>query len=174
MAVRAIPAGTIGIPLNPVPEFDAPPEGTRLELFPDDREAILEVVGRSEKRLAEALHASELAVSGDISEETIHALRLLAIDNLVDIVQLRESLQETEALNTTLRAELTMWRARAIDAEAARQVEAEEGMRRERELITVLHREITNNYDLIEELETVRRPWWRRRRAAPRTLSAVA
>jgi len=167
MAVRAVPPGTIGVPLNSVPQRNgtAPP-GTRLELAPGQREAFLEVVGRSERRLAEALHASDVAVSGDITEETIHALRLLAIDNLVDIVQLRESLEARETQLGTLVDEMQMWRARAIEEAAARRVEAKEFTRRERELVSVLHRQITENYHLLEEMEELRKPWWRRRRTA--------
>ena len=167
MAVRAVPPGTIGVPLNSVPpQNGAAPPGTRLQLAPGQREAFLEVVGRSERRLAEALHASDVAVSGDITEETIHALRLLAIDNLVDIVQLRESLDDRETQLAALIDEMQMWRARAIEEAAARRVETKEFARRERELVSVLHRQITENYHLTAELEEQRKPWWRRRRTA--------
>jgi hypothetical protein len=167
MAVRAVPSGTIGVPLNPLPHGDGSAlPGARVQLAPGLQEAFLEVVGRSEKRLAEALHASDVAVSGDITEETIHALRMLAIDNLVDIVQLRESLDEREAEVAELAADLAIWRARALDEGAARTVEAREAIRHERELVSVLHRQINDNYVLNERINAERRPWWRRQRTA--------
>ena len=166
MAVRAVTPGIIGVPLNPLSPFEAGSQPVPVELAPTEREALLEVVGRSEKRLAEALHASDVAVTGDINEETIHALRLLAIDNLVDIVQLREALDERNNHVGSMSAELESWRARALEEAAARTVEFEEFTRHERELVSVLHRQITENYRLSDELNAQRRPWWRRRGAA--------
>ena len=45
-------------------------------------------------------------------------------------------------------------------------VEAKEFTRRDRELVSVLHRQITENYHLSAELEEKRKPWWRRHRTA--------
>jgi hypothetical protein len=88
MAVRVLPTGTIGIPLNPVPAPEPPP----LEV--EDDVPTLHLVGRSEQRLAQALFETD-AVDEPYSPDTVRALRLLAMDNLVDIIQLREVVQRS-------------------------------------------------------------------------------
>jgi hypothetical protein len=153
MAVRVLPAGTIGIPLNPTSAPEPPP----LEV--DDGVPTLHLVGRSEQRLAQALFQTEAV---DEPYSPVRALRLLAMDNLVDIIQLREVVQEREAQAAALTAEVDMWRARALDEHAHRGVEQREAVRRERELVTVLHSELIRNETLAGELAWRRKPWFRR------------
>ena len=153
MAVRVLPAGTIGIPLNPVPE---PPPLEVEEDIPT-----LHLVGRSEQRLAQALFETE-AVDEPYSPDTVRALRLLAMDNLIDIIQLREAVQERDAQVAALSAEVDTWRARALEEHAHRGVEQREAVRRERELVTVLHSELIRNETLSGELAWRRKPWFRR------------
>ncbi len=155
MAVRVLPEGTIGIPLNPVPIPEPPP----LEV--EDDAPTLHLVGRSEQRLAQALFETESA-DEPYSPDTVRALRLLAMDNLVDIIQLREVVQERDAQRAALTAEVDMWRGRAVDEHAQRGVEQREAVRRERELVTVLHSELIRNETLSGELAWRRKPWFRR------------
>jgi hypothetical protein len=155
MAVRVLPAGTIGIPLNPTPAPEPPP----LEL--EDDVPTLHLVGRSEQRLAQALFETE-AVDEPHSPDTVRALRLLAMDNLVDIIQLREGVQERDAQIVALTGEVDMWRARALEEHAHRGVEQRESVRRERELVTILHSELVRNEILSGELAWRRLPWFRR------------
>jgi hypothetical protein len=155
MAVRVLPTGTIGIPLNPTPA----PEPPALEV--EDDVPTLHLVGRSEQRLAQALFQTE-TVDEPYSPDTVRALRLLAMDNLVDIIQLREVVQERDAEVAALTGEVDMWRARALDEHAERGVEQREAVRRERELVTVLHSELIRNETLSGELAWRRKPWFRR------------
>jgi hypothetical protein len=55
-----------------------------------------------------------------------------------------------------------MWRARALEEHAHRGVEQREAVRRERDLITVLHSELIRNEILSGELAWRRTPWFRR------------
>ena len=155
MAVRVLPEGTIGIPLNPVPTPEPPP----LEIEEDV--PTLHLVGRSEQRLAEALFQTE-SVDEPYSPDTVRALRLLAMDNLVDIIQLREAVQERDAQMAVLTAEVDMWRGRAVEERAQRGVEQREAVHRERDLVTVLHSELVRNETLSSELAWRRKPWFRR------------
>jgi hypothetical protein len=155
MAVRVLPAGTIGIPLNPPPFPEPPP----LEL--DDDQPTLHLVGRSEQRLAEALFETE-SVDAPYSADTVRALRLLAMDNLVDIIQLRELVQERDAQVAALTGEVDLWRTRALEEHANRTVEQREAVHRERELVTVLHSELIRNETLSGELAWRRKPWFKR------------
>jgi hypothetical protein len=155
MAVRVLPAGTIGIPLNPTPAPEPPP----LEV--EDDVPTLHLVGRSEQRLAQALFETE-AVDEPYSPDTVRALRLLAMDNLVDIIQLREAVQERDAQIAELTGEVDLWRTRAVEGHVQRAVEQREAVRRERELVTVLHSELIRNETLTGELAWRRKPWFRR------------
>jgi hypothetical protein len=155
MAVRVLPERTIGIPLNPVPVPEPPP----LEVEEDV--PTLHLVGRSEQRLAEALFQTE-SVGEPYSPDTVRALRLLAMDNLVDIIQLREAAQERDAQVAVLTAEVDMWRGRAVEEHAQRGVEQREAVHRERDLVTVLHSELIRNETLSGELAWRRKPWFRR------------
>ena len=155
MAVRVLPAGTIGIPLNPTPAPEPPP----LEV--EDDVPTLHLVGRSEQRLAEALFQTEL-VDEPYSPDTVRALRLLAMDNLVDIIQLREAVEERDAQLAALTSEVDMWCSRAIDEHAQRGADQREAVWRERELVTVLHSELIRNETLSNELAWLRKPWFRR------------
>lgn len=155
MAVRVLPTGAIGIPLSPPPVPEPPP----LEL--DDDVPTLHLVGRSEQRLAEALFETE-SVDAPYSADTLRALRLLAMDNLVDIIQLRELVQEREAQVAALTGEVDIWRGRALEEHANRGVEQREYIHRERELVTVLHSELIRNETLSGELAWRRKPWFKR------------
>ncbi len=155
MAVRVLPAGTIGIPLNPTPAPEPPP----LEAVDDV--PTLHLVGRSEQRLAQALFETE-GVDEPYSPDTVRALRLLAMDNLVDIIQLREAVQERDAQIAELTGDVDMWRTRAVESHVQRAVEQREAVRRERELVTVLHSELIRNEILSGELAWRRKPWFRR------------
>jgi hypothetical protein len=121
----------------------------------------LHLVGRSEQRLAQALFQTE-GVDEPESPDTVRALRLLAMDNLVDIIQLREVVEERDAQVAALTSEVDMWRARALEEHAHRGVEQREAVRRERDLITVLHSELVRNEALSGELAWRRTPWFRR------------
>jgi hypothetical protein len=155
MAVRVLPAGTIGIPLEP----PALPEPPPLEV--EDGVPTLHLVGRSEQRLAQALFDTE-SVDAPYSADTVRALRLLAMDNLVDIIQLREVVQERDAQVASLTGEVDLWRTRALEEHANRGVEQKEYVRRERELVTVLHSELIRNETLTGELAWRRKPWFKR------------
>jgi hypothetical protein len=155
MAVRVLPAGTIGIPLNPTPAPEPPP----LEV--EDDVPTLHLVGRSEQRLAQALFETD-GVDEPYSPDTVRALRLLAMDNLVDIIQLREAVQERDAQIAELTGEVDLWRTRAVEGHVQRAVEQREAVRRERELVTVLHSELIRNETLSGELAWRRKPWFRR------------
>jgi hypothetical protein len=155
MAARVLPAGTMGIPLGPPLAPEPPP----VEV--DDDVPTLHLVGRSEQRLASALFETE-SVDEPYSPDTVRALRLLAMDNLVDIIQLRELVQERDAQVAALTAEVDMWRVRALEEHANRAVEQTEYVRRERELVTVLHSELIRNEALTGELDWRRKPWFRR------------
>lgn len=155
MAVRVLPTGTIGIPLSPPPIPEPPPLET------DDDVPTLHLVGRSEQRLAEALFETE-SVDAPYSADTVRALRLLAMDNLVDIIQLREVVQEREAQVAALSGEVDLWRSRALEEHANRAVEQREYVHRERELVTVLHSELIRNETLSGELAWRRKPWFKR------------
>jgi hypothetical protein len=84
------------------------------------------------------------------------------MDNLVDIIQLREVVQERDAEVVALTAEVDMWRGRALDEHALRGMDQREASRRERDLVTVLHSELIRNENLAEELAWRRKPWFRR------------
>jgi hypothetical protein len=155
MAVRVLPAGATGIP----PGLQSIPEPPPVEV--DDEVPTLHLVGRSEQRLAEALFETE-SVDAPYSADTVRALRLLAMDNLVDIIQLRELVQERDAEVAALTAEVDIWRVRALEERANRGVEQTEYVRRERELVTVLHSELIRNEALSGELAWRRKPWFRR------------
>jgi len=155
MAIRVLPNGPAGFPLGPSPAPAPPP----LEL--DEDEPTLHLVGRSEQRLAEALFETE-SVDAPYSADTVRALRLLAMDNLVDIIQLRELVQERDAQIAALTGEVDTWRVRALEEHAHRGVEQTEYHRRERELVTVLHSELIRNETLTDELTWRRKPWFKR------------
>ena len=80
----------------------------------------------------------------------------------VDIIQLREVVQERDVQVAALTIEVDHWRGRALDEHAVRGVEQREAVRRERDLVTVLHSELIRNETLTGELAWRRRPWFRR------------
>jgi hypothetical protein len=103
----------------------------------------------------------------------MRALRLLAMDNLVDLIGLRETLAEKEALIAILEKDLSTWRERALNEACARKADSALAFDRERELVRVLHRQLTENDVLLEQIAWLRRPWWRRLRRRA-TATAIA
>ncbi|MBV9100967.1 MAG: hypothetical protein JOZ46_07735 [Candidatus Dormibacteraeota bacterium] len=130
--------------------------------FPIPADGAVEVLGRAIKGAGTQLAPSN-GQSEATAEETMRALRLLALDNLIDLVQLRETLAEREAQVHILEAEVASWRQRALSETVARKTDASEAYARQRELVTVLHRQLTQNDELQAQLESSRRrSWWRR------------
>ena len=119
MAARPAPSQAATIP-----DHLSPPD-TAARPFPIPDDGAIEVLGRAMKGVA----ATELSSNGhDISTagETMRALRLLALDNLIDLVQLRESLTERDAQVSLLEAEVSAWRQRALTEASARKADAAE------------------------------------------------
>ena len=170
MAVRAAHSRLVGIPLNPLPHAN----GSHPAAHPNRGD--IEVLGtllRESPTRERPAGAAALA-----TDETLRALRLLALDNLIDIVDLREKLIEREAEAVALTEELTRWRTQALTEKALRKTEAARARHHERELVTVLHRQMIDIDVLSGELAWRREPWWRRpsaRRAAtaPRASSSA-
>jgi hypothetical protein len=165
MAVRAAPSGMVGIPLNPV----SPSNGTHPSAHPTRGD--LELLGTL-LRDRPARNGNRVATLSLDNDETVRALRLLALDNLIDIVGLRERLLEREAQLTSVTKELKRWRAQALNESALRKTETARARHHERELVTVLHRQMVDIDVLSAELSWRRQPWWRRpaaRRAASAT-----
>jgi hypothetical protein len=169
MAARPAPSQAATIPDHLSPETAARP-------FPIPDDGAIEVLGRAMKGVA----AAEPSTNGhDVSTagETMRALRLLALDNLIDLVQLRESLTERDAQVSLLEAEVSAWRQRALTEASARKADAAEAYDRQRELVTVLHRQLIQNDELQDELTRQRRSWWHRlfhRRITPGPATASA
>jgi hypothetical protein len=130
--------------------------------FPLPADGAIEVLG---KHINRATSVSPTNGSNTFTDETVRALRVLALDNLVDLVQLRESLSAERTRAAALAAQLQSWRDRALRETREREAEAQEAFRRQRELITVLHRQLVENDHLQDEIALLRTPWWRRRRA---------
>jgi hypothetical protein len=149
MAVQVVP---------PAVHKPTPPErnGKSIQEHP-----VLELVGATQLA-AEAL-PSEPQLSPD---ETLRALRLLALDNLVDIVHLRETIAAQSARIDALESEVDTWRERAIAEGDARHAEALAAHRRERDLISVVHHQMLTVQAMSDELDRGRRRRWRRRARA--------
>jgi hypothetical protein len=154
MAVPAALTPLAGIPLNPVraPVPEPPPT----------TEAVVEVLGRLVQDLQTP--SEQLVQTGAPSEETLHSLRLLALDNLVEIVRLREEVAERDTTIVALRLDVESWQQRAQTLSEARAAEKLAAHHRERELVTVLHQALTENEVMQGELAWRRKPWWRRGR----------
>lgn len=144
--------------------------------FPIPDEGAIEVLGRAMKGAVAtppSTNGHDLSTAG----ETMRALRLLALDNLIDLVQLRESLAERDAQVSLLEAEASAWRQRALTEASARKADAAEAYDRQRELVTVLHRQLIQNDELQDELTRQRRSWLYRlfhRRATPAPAASSA
>ena len=158
MAVRAAQSRLVGIPLNPLPHAN----GSHPAAHPNRGD--IEVLGTLLRESPTRERPAGAAAFG--TDETLRALRLLVLDNLIDIVDLREKLIEREA------------EAVALTEKALRKTEAARARHHERELVTVLHRQMIDIDVLSGELAWRREPWWRRpsaRRAAtaPRASSSA-
>ena len=158
MAVRAAQSRLVGIPLNPLPHAN----GSHPAAHPNRGD--IEVLGT-------LLRESP-------TRERPAGAAALGTDNLMDIVDLREKLIEREAEAVALTEELTRWRTQALTEKALRKTEAARARHHERELVTVLHRQMIDIDVLSGELTWRREPWWRRpsaRRAAtaPRASSSA-
>ena len=130
--------------------------------FPIPADGAVEVLGRAIKGAGAQLSISN-GQTDATADETMRALRLLALDNLIDLVQLREQLAEREAQISILEAEVASWRQRALSETVARKTDATEAYSRQRELVSVLHRQLIQNDELQAQLErSQRRSWWRR------------
>jgi hypothetical protein len=157
-----------------IPDHLSPDTAARPFPIPDD--GAIEVLGRAMKGVT----ATEPSTNGhDLSTagETMRALRLLALDNLIDLVQLRESLAERDAQVSLLEAEVSAWRQRALTEASARKADAAEAYDRQRELVTVLHRQLIQNDELQDALTRRQRSWWYRlfhRRSTPGPAAASA
>lgn len=121
---------------------------------------VLELVGEAQQLEAADGPQELTALSPD---ETLRALRLLALDNLVDIVHLRESVATQTTRIESLESEVAMWRERAIAEGDARQMESQAAHRRERDLISVLHHQMLTVQAMNEELDRKWHRRWRRR-----------
>jgi len=121
---------------------------------------VLELVGGAQ-RLRKSPPASNAPLLSP--DETLRALRLLAVDNLVDIVHLRETVALQDSRIKALEREAQMWRERAIAEGDARHMEGLAAHRRERDLISVLHHQMLTTQALSDELDRPL-PIWRRRR----------
>ncbi len=150
MAARVTPAEPVGIPADPAANGHAPPA-----------DEVLQVTGRVVAPAAVRAGAVD-HIGRAVDGETMRALRLLALDNLIDIVRLRESLAQRDAEVAALQADRDRWRERALSESGARQAEASLAFARQRELVTVLHRQLIENDELHEAIAWRRRPWWRR------------
>jgi hypothetical protein len=120
----------------------------------------------------EPLHEQQAAPPPD---GDIEVLGTLVVDRVAEIVELRHALATQGAQLALLRSELDMWRTRALDEAALRKVEAENGRRRERELVSEIHRRMIEIDVLTAELAWRRLRWWHRMgRKAPATPAATA
>lgn len=133
--------------------------------------AALEVIGRPVNG-----HAGEAAdvVEALNDDEALHALRLLALDNLIDLVNLREALAERDARISELETHVETWRQRSFSESSARERESAAAYQRQRELVSVLHRQLIENDALTAELAWRRLPWWRRIGRRPTPASALS
>jgi len=122
---------------------------------------VLELVGGAQRLRKASERRNEPLLTPD---ETLRALRLLAVDNLVDIVHLRETVTTQEARIRSLESELGTWRERAVAEIEGRRVEAVAAHRRERDLISVLHHQMLTTQAMSDELDRKRHRWGRRLR----------
>jgi len=150
MAVQVVRPG-VRIAPDTAPE----PNGTSAPEHP-----VLELVGGAQRLRTSEPGANAPLLSPD---ETLRALRLLAVDNLVDIVHLRETTALQEARIKALEREVQMWRERAIAEGDSRHMEGIAAHRRERDLISVLHHQMLTGQTMADELDR-RRPFWQRRK----------
>ncbi|MBV8444297.1 MAG: hypothetical protein JOZ92_00115 [Candidatus Dormibacteraeota bacterium] len=121
-------------------------------------DGVIEVLGR----LVGTLGVPDTVA--DSNEVTLRSLRALALDNLVDVIRLREQIAERDTRIVELRQDVAAWMDRTRTLSVTRTAEKAAAHQRERELVTVLHQTITENTDLRAELEWRRKPWWRRGR----------
>jgi len=136
-------------------------------------DGVIEVLGR----LVGTLGVPDAVPGSD--EVTLRSLRTLALDNLVDVIRLREQIAERDTRIVELRQDVAAWMDRTRTLSVTRSTEKAAAHQRERELVSVLHQTITENAGLRSELEWRRKPWWRRGRrpepaATPAQLIASA
>jgi hypothetical protein len=153
MAIHAIPPDTAGI-------MRTPPHRNGTAGEPVSRGDI-EVLGRALRR-GRSAPLPEGALADATAGEALRALRLLALDNLLDIVQLRETLAERDAQLRAQTQEASMWRQRALNERSKRKADATDALRDERTLVTMLHQNLVTIDGLNEELAFRRQRWWRR------------
>lgn len=107
-------------------------------------------------------------------EGDIEVIGRLVVDRVSEIVELRESLAECRAAIAELSAEVDQWRGRALSEAAMRRMDAERAHRGERELVTVIHRQLVEIDGMTAELDWRRQSWWRRARRKPPLTAAAA
>jgi hypothetical protein len=96
------------------------------------------------------------------TEADIEVLGTLVLDRVAQHIALREQLADRVREVGLLTVELDEWRARALREAAMGRVEAAASWRRERELVSTIHRQMVHIDTLTVELERLRLPWWRR------------
>jgi hypothetical protein len=119
------------------------------------RERIVQLVGRR----------AEVRPAASTLDDTpvFLAIQQLAVDNFVEIIELRAAMAEKDRRIATLSIGLHTWRERAGDEQAQRRRDAAEAHERERELVSLLHQQMQVADSATAELERVRsRSWWRR------------
>jgi len=128
---------------------------------PPPEHPVLELVG-GVQRLRTAPPAED---APELSpDETMRALRLLAVDSLLDVVNLRETVAAQQERITVLERELLQWQQRARMESDTRRTESVAAHRRERDLISVVHHQMLTTQAMSDELDRKRRRIWRRRR----------
>jgi hypothetical protein len=119
------------------------------------RERIVELVGRRTEERPTASAVDDTPV--------VLALQHLAVDNFVELIQLRTAMAEKDRRIATLTLGLHSWRERAGTEQSQRRRDAAEAHDRERELVSLLHQQMQVADSATAELERARsRSWWRR------------
>lgn len=142
--------------IEPARRNGAAPDGDAIPEHP-----VLELVGGVQRLRATPPDKDAPQLSPD---ETMRALRLLAVDSLLDVVNLRETVASQQERIRALENELDEWRRRALAESDARRTESIAAHRRERDLISVVHHQMLTTQAMNDELDRKRRRPWRRRR----------
>ena len=128
-----------------------PPETGHISVQYTDR--IVELVGRR----------AQAPRIPDQSADAVVELQVHAVDQLVEIIELRGIVEEREAHISTLASGLRTWRERALAEKGIRGAEREHFQQREAELVSELHQQVLRVQELEETLARIRRRhWWQR------------
>ncbi len=146
------------------PEIRRRPEnGAALNGAATPEHPVLELVGGAQRLRSAPTPPNAPLLTHD---ETLRALRLLAVDSLVDVVHLRETVATQNTRIKALETELQTWRERALTEAEDRRSDVLAAHRRERDLISVVHHQMLTTQSMSDELDRKRRRIWRRRRHA--------